>query len=229
MKRQKGIQQELPFRGRGGPRRGAGRKPKGDGPGVSHGRREIDGRDRVCLVTVRLREGLPFLREKAARAVLYEAFLVAKERFGMRLVHFSVQGNHIHLIVEAEDRDALSRGMQGLTVRIARGLNRLWRRRGGVFDDRYHLRVLKSPREVRYALQYVLQNGVKHRFVRPGRMDPFASGRWFQGWRDAVVLPVSDNPIDLFLRPVAEAFTWLLKVGWLRAGGRLSLSAVPAL
>ena len=179
-------------------------------------------------MTVRLRDGLPFLRERAARAVLNEAFRAAKERFGMRLTQFSVQGNHIHLIVEAEDREALSKGMQGLMIRIARKLNRLWKRRGRVFADRYHLRVLKSPREVRNALRYVLQNGVKHRFVRPGRMDPFASGRWFRGWRDTFPLLISDHPIDIFFRPVAEACTWLLKVGWRRAGGPLSLSACPA-
>jgi hypothetical protein len=88
-------------------------------------------------------------------------------------VHYSVQGNHLHLLVEAEDRRALSRGMKGLGVRIARGLNRVMGRRGAVLDDRYHGHVLKTPTEVRHARQYLLQNARRHYGL--AGPDPYAS------------------------------------------------------
>ena len=76
-------------------------------------------------VTVRLRAGLPTLRRDAARAAIERSFRAAGERFGFRLAHYSLQSNHVHLIAEASDRTSLSRGMQGLLVRVARALNRL--------------------------------------------------------------------------------------------------------
>ncbi|HKO91462.1 MAG TPA: hypothetical protein VJU61_09940, partial [Polyangiaceae bacterium] len=73
-----------------------------------------------------------------------------------RIVHYSIQSNHVHLLVEADDRRALTAGLRGLFVRIAGALNRLWQRRGGVFADRFHERELRTPREVRNSLLYVL-------------------------------------------------------------------------
>lgn len=80
--------------------------------------------------------------------MLRTAFAAGSERFGFRLRQYSVQSDHRHLVVEGKDRRALSRGMQGLLIRIAKGLNRLWGRRGTVFADRYHDRILRTPREV---------------------------------------------------------------------------------
>ena len=118
--------------GRGGFRKGAGRKRTRSRPGVEHRtREELSGREPLH-VSMRVREGLPSLRRGRERNVLEEALRRGAERFGFRLCHYSVQGNHLHMIVEAEDRVALSRGMQGLLVRIAKALNRLWRRRGKV-------------------------------------------------------------------------------------------------
>src|SRR6185436_345163 len=94
--------------------------------------------------------------------VICAAFEKARERFGMRLIHFSIQSNHIHMIVEANDNRSLWRGMQGLGVRIAKRLNRLWGRKGKVFADRYHSHVMHSPREVRNAIAYTLNNARKH-------------------------------------------------------------------
>ena len=162
------------------------------------------------------------MRDRRVRAKVFDALAEAQDRLGMRVVHFSIQDTHIHWIVEAEGGKALSRGMQGLLVRIARGLNKLWGRGGTVFPDRFHHRVLGTPREVRNALVYVLQNGVKHGCVRLGWVDPFGSGRWFGGWREEV----ADSG---WMRPVAGALTWLLRVGWLRGGGPISLLARPAL
>ena len=112
----------------GGRRKGAGAKRK-PGSGVSHLERE-DPKGRPVHVTVKLRRGLPRLRNKKAYRLLRDAFVKGCDRFGFRLCQYSVQNNHLHLIVEGEDRVAISRGMQGLLIRIAKGLNRIWGRRG---------------------------------------------------------------------------------------------------
>jgi len=141
-----------------------------------------------------------------------------------RITHFSVQTNHIHLVAEGRDRRHLARGIQGLCIRIARALNRLWKRTGSLFADRYHDHVLKTPREVRNALLYVLQNCRRHGDQRWwGRHDPRSSGRWFTGWRDAREAP---HEIDA-RSPVARAKTWLLNIGW-RRRGLLRLTESPA-
>jgi len=168
-------------------------------------------------VTVRLRKGLPGLRRRGAYAVLRGAFRAARERFGMRVVHYAVLSNHVHLLVEASDRRALSRGMQGLAIRIAKRLNRYWDRTGRVFAERYHERFLRTPREVRNALAYVLHNARKHGLSIPGDApDPFSSGRWFDGWREGRVFSLerAGGPFA----PVAAARTWLLRAGWRRRG-----------
>ncbi|HEY2746755.1 MAG TPA: hypothetical protein VGL86_19135 [Polyangia bacterium] len=101
------------------------------------------------------------------------AFWGGANRFGFRLVHYSVQGNYVHLLVEAEGERSLSRGMNGLGVRVAKGLNRVMRRRGKVLADRYHGHILKTPTEVRHARNYLLQNAERH--IRLRAVDPYTS------------------------------------------------------
>jgi putative transposase len=190
--RAKAKQLELPFRHRnwGGARSGAGRKPKnGIAAGVAHDPRGPLASRHPADVTMKLRSGLPKLRRKAEHAALRGAFTKGKDRFGFRLIHYAVLNDHLHLVVEAASRDSLRRGVQGLAVRIARALNKLWARRGKVFADRYHDRVLKTPREVRNALAYVMHNAKKH--VAEGRhvtvphpIDEFSSAVWFDGFRE---------------------------------------------
>ena len=199
----------------GGRRKGSGPKPKGERAGVSHQRRAALASRYPVHVTMRLKDGLPNLRRGGPHRVLRDAFAKGNERFGFRLVHYSVQKNHMHFIVEAKDRRALSRGLQGLSVRIARGLNRLWERKGKVFADRYHDVILKAPAQVRNALLYVIQNVRRH---RPGDYgtDPCSTGPWFDGWRERTSRPKVPSM-------AARAHTWLLRVGW-RKRGLLSLS-----
>ena len=144
-----------------------------------------------------------------------------------RVVHVSVQNTHIHLLVEASDRYKLATGMQGFQISAARHLNaavsrrRRIRRCGQVFADRYHAEDLGSVRQVRNALAYVINNWRKHgddrgRFtLLDGRLDPYASGLAFAGWRERVIgnaLPASYEP-----PPVGKPTTWLLAEGWKRA------------
>lgn len=155
---------------------------------------------------------LPSLRSEAAFRALLRSFTAGKDRPGFRLVCFSVQSNHVHLIVEADDRVRLSRGLQGLFVRMARAVNRAWGRRGQVFEGQYDSRPLRSPLAVRNALVYVLQNAWKHGLTLDG-LDPCSSARWFQGWS-----PCARPEPWWRSAPVAEPRTWLLRTGWLRYG-----------
>ncbi len=149
MKRKHDKQLDLPLKLRGGRRRNAGRRRKTSRPRVSHTSRARFSSGEPLLVTMRLLNALPSLRRSQVRKILNRAFAAGCDRFGFRLIHYSIQSNHLHLLVEARNRGAMTRGVQGLMVRIAKGLNRLWSRRGKVFSDRYHDRILRSPRQVR--------------------------------------------------------------------------------
>jgi REP element-mobilizing transposase RayT len=166
-------QVELRFRTWGGARRGAGRPPKGKRALVSHLARPEFAERFPLHVTLRMREDVWNLRTQRCLAPLRQAFADGGERFGFRLVHYSVQGNHIHLLVEAAGKESLSLGMQGLGVRIARALNRVMKRRGSVFADHYHARILRTPAEVARVRTYLLRNAERHYGLRGA--DPFAS------------------------------------------------------
>ncbi|HZO08878.1 MAG TPA: transposase [Myxococcota bacterium] len=173
-------------------------------------------------MTLRLRRNLPSLRSRRFVGELRRFLRPARERRGFRLVHYSVQVDHIHLIVEAASSRDLACGMKSIAARIARGVNRVFSRRGPVVADRYHRRVLRTPREVRSALAYVLLNVRKHwrqrfRVAPPVRIDEASSGRWFDGWRLA---PANREPPESPERgrEVAPPRTWLLRAGWRRHG-----------
>jgi hypothetical protein len=137
-------------------------RPRKDGAGVSHLRREAFAARFPVHVTLRVRRGVPNLQEVRAFRAVEQGFFGGNGRFGVRLVHFAVLGNHVHLICEASGAGSLSRGMQGLGIRIAKGLNRVMKRRGRVFADRYHARILRTPTQTRHAVRYVLRNHERH-------------------------------------------------------------------
>lgn len=202
----------------GGRRPGAGRKP---GPlhRDPHRRRPALAGRHPCHVTLRVRRGVPSLRMARLVREVEASFRRTCERGRFRLVQYSIQTNHVHMIVEAASAADLGRGMKSLGSRLARAVNRAFSRRGSVLADRYHARALRTPREVRNALAYVLLNVRRHAarlgrgLSRAPRIDPASSGRWFEGWRSPPAhWAVSDPPA------VATARTWLLRVGWRRAG-----------
>jgi len=143
----------------------------------------------------------------------------AASRGGFRVVQFSVQSDHVHLIFEAVDRETMTRGAWGLAVRVARAVNRALRRRGAVWGDRYHVRALRTPREVRTALVYVLQNFRKYLRSVVG-IDPCSSAPWFEGFRCREKSAQGSSP-------VVVARTWLLRIGWRRCG-LIGLEEAPA-
>lgn len=218
------AQLELAFRTRGGARLGAGRKPNSARAGVSHLRRPEISRHHPVHVTLRLCAGLPNLRTKRLGRLMFTAFHAARDKFGVRLTHFSIQHNHLHLILEVESRRALSRALQGLAIRLAKRLNAALGRRGSVFADRYHDRALRNPLEVRRALQYVLNN-YRHHLSQVGERaprdwaDPYTSVDYFDGFHP---LPNGRRPRAEFALgrdpPVAAPRSWLLTKGWRRRG-----------
>ncbi|MGZ6124169.1 MAG: transposase [Myxococcales bacterium] len=177
----KSAQQDLPFRLWGGARKGAGRKRQASRPQVPHRPRRRF-RNGALHVTIRVRQEVWNLRTHRCFRALRRALERGCERFGFRLIHFSVQGNHIHCIVEAPDAVALGRAMKGLEVRMARALNKVMDRRGSVFADRYHAHVLSSPREAAHAVLYALDNwkvhAVREGHPLPAGVDPWCSTAW---------------------------------------------------
>jgi putative transposase len=193
-------QQDLPFRQWGGARRGAGRKRQSARRNVPHRPREKF-RKGALHITLRIRREVWDLRTRRCFRALQRSFARGCERFGYRLIEFSVQGNHMHLIVEAPDVVALGRAMKGLEVRMARALNKLMQRKGPVFADRYHMNLLRSPRLAAHAVRYVLENRTVHA-LRDGKppplgIDPYCSAAW--RFRE--------------LRLVADPWWWMLRVG----------------
>jgi REP element-mobilizing transposase RayT len=171
----------------GGRRKGAGRKPASGRRSVPHRRRTPHNPRCPVHVTLRARAGLPSPRGEPVFAVISRAFRAAS-RNSFRLLQFSVQSDHLHLLVEVDEPTRLARGVQGLAIRVARAVNRVLRRRGRVWDGRYHAHVLRSPRQVRNAFVYVLQNFRKHCRHSAG-LDPRSSAAWFPGWRTIVAAP----------------------------------------
>jgi REP element-mobilizing transposase RayT len=221
--------------------RGAGRKPNGSHAGVSHAKRPaIDGRHPLHI-TLRTSSEVGWLRKFDMYAAFRRALaVVGVDPSEFRIVHISVQNTHVHLICEAVTKRALSRGMRAFQISAAKHLNaaisrrrRLdTRRRGRVFTDRYHVEVLTSPTQVRNALAYVLNNWRRHGVDRGavveldhGRLDAYASGLAFAGWRESL-------PSDVQMPPnyepplVSGPATWLLRVGWMKARS-ISMFEIP--
>jgi putative transposase len=204
--------------GWGGRRPRAGRRT-GPHPRVLHRSRPAHSERHPAHVTLRARREVASLRAPRVHEALLAA-VAAAQRDSFRVVHYSAQEDHLHLVVEASDGATLSAGIRGLEIRAARAVNRALGRRGPVWSDRYHRRDLTTPREVRNALAYVLGNARKH---HPGvtGIDECSSAAWFDGWRrpPAPRCPWGGSaPGPAAASPVRAARTWLLSAGWRRHG-----------
>ena len=179
-------------------------------------------------VTTRIRDDIPRLRNRARYKAIRAALCAVADEPGFSICHFSVQQSHLHLICEADDSAALSRGIKRFKQRVARALNRPRRRTGSVFLDRYHMQILKTPRQTRNTLCYVLQNARRHRAYIPdyaGGVDPYSSAWWFDGWKQEgwrAGLAPPEGPAW-----VSPAGTWLLSRGW-RQAGLIGVTEMPA-
>jgi REP element-mobilizing transposase RayT len=212
-------QRSLDFRPRrrdGKVARKRGRKATGKRRDPRHRTRpEVEPRCPVHVV-LRVTDAVGNLRRRLAYRAIRGAVARCAARSDYRIVHVSIQSNHLHLLVEAEDKRALARGMQGFAVSAAKRLNReLRRRRGDVFAFRYHATSIASPTQARNALSYILNNWRHHRadWRSAWRIDPYSSAYAFAGWQRPHRQPPPREPL-----PVVAATGWLLIEGWQRAG-----------
>ena len=235
--RRRHVQQEL-FR-RGGKRRRAGRKPTGARAGSPHQARPKIRPNQALHIVLRVVPAVGNMRRRVLYKAMRDATITAGLRERIRIVHISLQRTHVHMLVEADHKLALARGMQGFQISAARNINtalgvdKYRRRRGPVFADRYHLEVITSPTRARRALSYILNNWRKHREDRHGLartwlVDPFSSGISFPDWKELeekhVMWPIRDGYDPLFVRRPAS---WLLREGWKQCGS-ISARDVPS-
>ena len=241
-------------------------RPKKPGAGQPHARRETFKSSEPIHVTLRVDRDIGWLRTRAGYRAIREATITVLEHESFRIIHLSIQGTHIHLLVEAQDRRALSKGMQAFKISTAKQLNAAvskagswWeraklrrelarrpgaggqqgariglpeRRRGRVFADRYHATIIRSPKQARHELAYVLNNWRKHgehrkQVARGWKIDPFATGWLFQGWKEREHEPFAWKLRETYEpMPVWWPRTWLLKESW-RRYGLISTHEVP--
>jgi REP element-mobilizing transposase RayT len=234
--RKRHVQQGL-FR-RGGKRKGAGRKPKGARAGSAHQARPTIKPNHALHIVMRVVPEVGSMRRRNLYKAMRDATITAALRERFRIVHVSLQRTHVHMLVEADGKLALARGMQGFQISAARNINTVLgdkyrRRRGPVFADRYHLEVITSPTRARRALSYILNNWRKHREDRQGPaatwlVDPYSTGILFPDWKE-----IEDEP---FMWPIRESYdplvvrrpqSWLLREGW-KLCGSISARDVPS-
>lgn len=202
------AQQSLALPARGGRRPGAGRPASRERPAVPHAAREEVRPGQPVHVTLRFNDTVWNLRSERSFAVIHAALAAARRRPDARVTHFSIQGNHIHLVVEAAGTPALSNAIRSLSVRLAKRLNRMMGRRGPVFEDRFHAHVLRTPTEVRNALRYVVGNFASHAARRD---EPIRNG-WADPYSSAIERAPRTPQRSLFDAPtVKPARTWLLR------------------
>jgi REP element-mobilizing transposase RayT len=213
----------------GGAREGAGRKATGHCLDVPHRVRPELSKHHPVHVVLRTRKDVPRLRRGATMRAIERALRHVLGEHAFRVVHMSIQHNHLHLLVEADDKTALSHGMRSLAISAARAINRVLGRKGRVFAYRYNAKPITNPRQMRNALSYVLNNWRRHHedmrsaAARQAHIDPYSTAIQFAGWKETprFAIPEGHEPL-----PSAAPQTWLLRVGWQRYG-LISVYEVP--
>jgi REP element-mobilizing transposase RayT len=207
--------------GWGGKRKNAGRPNLSKT--VNHMKRaRVDFRQPLHL-TQRLKKGIPSLRRKEFLHLFRRSLNKAK-KFGLHVIHYSLLGNHIHMIVETRDNQALGRGMRSLGGSFAKAIQSKAGLTGGIFSGRYHLKAITNPSQMRRTLEYVLLNMCKHQdFLE--HMDPYSSARFFPHWRKLLGARMNDV-IEWELETLSTALkeaglspprSWLATQGWMRS------------
>lgn len=230
-------QQLLAFRTWGGKRKGAGRPPKSTRAGEPHTKRERFSRSMPVHITLRVVAPIPTLRRPDAYHAIRRALYAIVERDDFRVVHLSIERDHLHLIVEADNHLALSSGVRAFETSAAQRLNRAISIAigslclGKVFDDRYHARLISTPTQARNTISYVLNNWRRHGLDRGMEtmfwdVDYYSSGPSFDGWQELDDSPFLHGTPDYSRLSVCRPRTWLLKTGWRRAGN-ISMRDVP--
>lgn len=212
----------------GGAREGAGRKKSQGRRPPEHGERPNVSRHHPRHTVLRTLQAIPRLRTPAVYIAIRGAMekILAKPEF--RVVHMTIQHNHLHFIVEAENKAALSHGMRAVAITCARAINKAGGRHGQVFAHRYYAGAITSPRQMRHVLCYVLNNWRRHNEderswrAHEALVDPYSSALDFDGWKERSAISAAYARL-----PVAQPQTWLMNVGWKRYGP-ISVYEVPA-
>ncbi len=180
-------------------------------------------------LVLRLREGLPNLRTRKGAQIVKNAILGAQAR-GLRVVHFAILSNHIHLIVESSSPKAFYAAMKSFCSRIGIHVRRLsppsllkkLDQQGlGIFRGRYYLEEIRTPGQMKHALKYVLLNPAKH-FKKAPYLDVFSSSSLFENWQKLIGYELKPTIQNKILRERLRQFLappkfWLTNVGWMRA------------
>jgi putative transposase len=225
---------------KGEKRVGVGRPKKGLRASERHTKREPFRQSEPLHVILRAHPDIGSLRKSAVFVAICEALItVGKLEDLFHVVQFSLQRTHVHMLVEARDRLALAKGMQAFGISAAKHINALIvdsegrRRRGSVFPDRYHVRILKKPRQVRNCLAYVLNNWRHHGEDKGAhsstwQLDPFSSAVTFEGWKQREHRPGMRyvQPPGYVAPLVWAPSSWLLTTSW-RKYGLISAFEVP--
>jgi REP element-mobilizing transposase RayT len=216
---------------RGGKRKGAGRKPRPGAMRSPHVTRPEVTRHTPVHVSLKIEKAVGRIRNARGYAAIRRAIAVCMAREDFAIVHASVQGNHLHLLVEADNKRALANGVRAFMISATRGINRWRRRKGRVFAARYHSTSIDTPRQARNCLAYVLNNWRRHREDAAGaaqqraNVDPYSSAILFDGWKEfegRFVIPDGYDPL-----PVRGPRSWLLRVGWRKHYPRIGVREVP--
>jgi putative transposase len=197
----------------GGRRAGAGRKRTNKRRGGPHrARPELSPRHPVH-VTLRARTLFPELRRRDYYAIIRKVLEHYLGREDFRVVHGSIQNTHFHFLIEARSKRALTRGMQSLAIRLSLALTG---GEGKVFDERYHSVQIRTPRQARNTLAYVLNNWRRHRvWAGDAPVDPYSSGVTFSGWSKRPRFTIPDGYLPL---PMSPPRTALLCSEWKQFG-----------
>jgi REP element-mobilizing transposase RayT len=247
LRREKRVKLTAARRAAAPKKRPVGRPRKGPFAGAPHKRRPELDRRRPVHVVLRVVRAVGSLRKRFMYSALREATIAVamrelneKENGAFRIVHISIQRDHVHLIVEADNKTALSRGMQSFQISAAKHINRAFsvkcglseRRRGSVFPDRFHQEIITTRKQARHTLAYVLNNWRKHRedrgeLARAWNVDPFSTGALFGGWKALEGQPLRWSLRETY-QPLVVYFpkTWLLYEGW-RMYGLIGFDEVP--
>ena len=222
----KSEQLTFDIKSHGGRRAGSGRKNRSGE--LAHVRREQVSLRTPLHITFKLVRDLPSLRSPAIFTAL-KIYAARVRDFGVNVVHFSVQSNHIHMIVEVLNNQSLGRAMRSLAGRLGKMIRDLVKRGsaglpiGKVFFGRYHMRVIRSPLQMRNALRYVLLNFSQHEELID-HLDQYSTASSFTEWRSllrerygALIEDQVESLIIPGQREFGEAWSWLCKVGWMRA------------
>ena len=221
---------------RGGRRPGAGRKRTSTK--ARHRKRPEISRHEPQHVTLKVLGRVGWLRRRDMYNAIRVALMGLSVTGDFRVVHYSLQNDHIHLLCEADNKRALRSGIASFEISAALRINVLLSRRrrrkecGPVFADRYHVESIDSIAQTRNCLNYVFNNWRKHGCdkrepgIFNGRLDPYSSAIVFPGWKERTHkrLHLPDGvPVPIVSRPR----TWLLREGWKRASSPLSVYDVP--